>query len=274
MSSGNIHNPVTALSEADATGAVAEIFADIRSVMDIPMVTSIWRMLVDFDGALLPAWEAAKVVYQTGEPQAALLKIEKEAFFPAPEPIDASRLEAAGVSKDDFKIVLSLIDAYNRSNGLNLIALTALTVSPSGPLANAASPRLRQDWVPLPRLLNRQEISESTWNVLVNLHTLSDDSGSPGIATVWRHLARWPGLVELVYDGMAPLAREGKIEDAKSSVQAIALSEGERIAHLRPETVSIPLNALDFIASYAREVHHIVALCHGVSRWLRNVKYV
>ena len=34
-------DPVSAIAEADATGEVAEIFADIRATMDIPMLTSI-----------------------------------------------------------------------------------------------------------------------------------------------------------------------------------------------------------------------------------------
>jgi hypothetical protein len=40
MSSENHHDPVNALSEEDATGRTAEIFAKIREVMEIPMVTS------------------------------------------------------------------------------------------------------------------------------------------------------------------------------------------------------------------------------------------
>ena len=32
-------------------------------------------------------------------------------------------------------------------------------------------------------------------------------SREPGdMATVWRHLTRWPGLLELIHTGMAPLA--------------------------------------------------------------------
>ena len=58
MSASHRRDPVTAISEAEATGRTAEIFADIREVMQIPLITSIWRVLADFDGGLEAAWTA------------------------------------------------------------------------------------------------------------------------------------------------------------------------------------------------------------------------
>ena len=52
MNQSEIRNPVTAMAESDATGEVAEIFADIRETMEIPLLTSIWRILVDIEGGL------------------------------------------------------------------------------------------------------------------------------------------------------------------------------------------------------------------------------
>ena len=39
-------DPVSAIAESEATGEVADIFADIRATMEIPLLTSIWRTLV------------------------------------------------------------------------------------------------------------------------------------------------------------------------------------------------------------------------------------
>ncbi|HJN40065.1 MAG TPA: hypothetical protein QGH28_07790 [Chloroflexota bacterium] len=46
MTPNGRHDPVNAISEAAATGAVAETFTDIRTVMGIPLIASIWRTLV------------------------------------------------------------------------------------------------------------------------------------------------------------------------------------------------------------------------------------
>ena len=41
MSADFSYDPVTAIDEATATGVTAEIFADIRQTMGIPLITSI-----------------------------------------------------------------------------------------------------------------------------------------------------------------------------------------------------------------------------------------
>ena len=43
-------DPVPAIREADATGAVAAIFADIRAVFGVGVVNLIWRHLAVFPG--------------------------------------------------------------------------------------------------------------------------------------------------------------------------------------------------------------------------------
>ena len=130
MNQSEIRNPVTAMAESDATGEVAEIFADIRETMEIPLITSIWRILVDIEGGLRSSWDATKQLYQTGQPQAALLRIRAETALPMPQPITISQLARVGVNRQDLSVIRSILAAYNRSNGLNLIALTALSVSP------------------------------------------------------------------------------------------------------------------------------------------------
>ena len=54
-------------------------------------------------------------------------------------------------------------------------------------------------------------------------------------------------------------------------MQDLAQREGACIAHLKTGTDSIPKEAGDLIASYAKEVHHIVTMGHGVACWLETV---
>ena len=49
-------DPVSAIVETEAAGETAEIFADIRATMEIPLLTSIWRTLVSIDGGLAAVW--------------------------------------------------------------------------------------------------------------------------------------------------------------------------------------------------------------------------
>ena len=119
-------DPVTAILEAEATGHVAEIFADIRTALQIPMITAIWRMLPDIEGGLEAAWASTRPIYESGQPDVALQNLKAQGPFPLPAPLTPGQLESVGVSNDNLPVVRGIVDAYSRSNGMNLIALMAL----------------------------------------------------------------------------------------------------------------------------------------------------
>ena len=75
MSSEISYDPVSAVDESDASGAVAETFRDIRQTMNIPIVTSIWRGLAGMDNGLEKVWLLAKPIYQNANPSAKLNEI-------------------------------------------------------------------------------------------------------------------------------------------------------------------------------------------------------
>ena len=130
-------DPVSAIAETEATGEVANIFADIRSTMEIPLLTSIWRSLVSVDGGLVATWAAAKPLYLTGQPEAALGRIMGRTTLPVLEPLVPGQLSCAGVLPEELSLVRGIIDAYNRSNRMNMVALTALVATPgSAPSSN------------------------------------------------------------------------------------------------------------------------------------------
>jgi hypothetical protein len=54
-------DPVPAIAEASATGAVAELFADIRLVLGVEVVNLIWRHLATIPDALPRAWGMLRV---------------------------------------------------------------------------------------------------------------------------------------------------------------------------------------------------------------------
>ncbi len=267
------HDPVGAISEAAATGAVAETFADIRAVMRIPLITSIWRTLVAVEGGLEAAWRAARPLYLTGQPEAALAALIQQAELPAPESLDPGGLAAAGVAPDERPVVQAILDVYNRSNGMNFLALTALVTEPTG--VPAAYPTLPPPapWPELPRLMELEAIDPPTRDLLLEVNRYGATPGESGLATLWRHLAPWPGLLELVRDGLEPLQRDGAIDGAIGQVMEIAAVEGARLAHHRPEPLELPPDARTMIVNYVGNpglVARMVVLGHGLAGWLRR----
>lgn len=272
MSKLKISNPVTAIAEADATGDIADIFADIRQTMELPLITSVWRILVDIEDGLPTAWNATKPLYQTGQPQAALFKLRKQVSLPHPKPFTCSQLSCVGISPNDLPSIRAVLGAYNRSNGLNLMALTALVVNPNVTPANKPVPPSPSPWPQLPPLLAQADIQTETWTLLEDIARITQrpDAGDqkPTIATIWRHLAHWPGLLALVCTGLSALEQNGQLQEAMQQVHDRAQTEGARMAHLRPETPGIPEDAYNFITTYANGVHRIVTIGHIIENWL------
>ena len=272
MSGDASHDPVLAVAEAEAAGETAAIFADIRETMQIPLVTSIWRKLADIEGGLSAVWAAAKPLHQTGQPAAALLRLTKRAALPLPEPIVGGQLACVGVPQRDLPVVRALVDAYNRSNGMNLMALTALIVPPSGAPASDPVPAGPPPWPALPPLLAQAGLTEETWTLLRNINLFGAVAGDSGLATLWRHLGHWPGLLAVIHAGLAPLQRDGTVQRSTRQVLDIAQAEGARLAHLRPEIVSMPEAAREMIISYVSKpglVARMVTIGHGLARWLQ-----
>ena len=124
----------------------------------------------------------------------------------------------------------------------------------------------------MPPVLAQADLAADTWTLLQHLNRFGAAPGEPGLATIWRHLAHWPGLLAVIHAGLAPLQQDGTIQHATRQVLEIAQGEGARLAHLRPETVSMPEAAHAMIANYVLNpglVARMVAIGHGLARWLQ-----
>ena len=78
------YDPVTAISEDQATGKTAEIFLDIKKTMQIPLITSIWRGLAGMNNSLEDVWILTKPIYLSGTPELALNHMLNSISFPIP----------------------------------------------------------------------------------------------------------------------------------------------------------------------------------------------
>ena len=117
MRSDFAYDPVTAIDESAAVGETALVFAEIRRTMDIPLITSIWRGLAGMDESLRPAWDAAKPIYASREPERALARSITTAGLPAPEPLAPTALACIGMTEGDVRTARAVIAAYNPKSG-------------------------------------------------------------------------------------------------------------------------------------------------------------
>jgi hypothetical protein len=267
------HDPVSALSEAEATGETAAIFTDIRRTMQIPLITSIWRTLAGIEGGLDAVWKVAKPLFETGQPAAAHENLREETVLPVPESLVEGQLFCAGVTTEDLAVIRSLIQAYNRSNGMNLMALTGLISIPAYLPACDPVPPDPPPWLEPPALPEKKDISPAMWTFLEQINRLGSVPGETGLATLWRHLSHWPGFLAVVHAAFAPLERKGTIRRSIEQVLEIAGAEGQRIAALRGQTVLIPEPARRMIGNYVLNpglVARMVSIGLGLDHWLES----
>ena len=266
-------DPVSAITEEEAAGQIAEIFADIRDTMGIPLLTSIWRTLVSVDGGLEAVWAAAKPLYLSGFPQLALASIATSDDLPVPKPLLAGQLESAGLTSEDITSVRAIVSAYNRSNGMNMLALSCLLAKPHGdPLPK---PKIENviHWPPIPRLLPQNEIEPDVWRLLLEINKFGAvEDGA--LAPLWRHLARWPGFLSILHDVFVPLQRSGDLSKSVQRVHEVSGELAARMAYLKTETVALPVGAHEMVESYVAipgAVTRMVTLGHAVANWLDSV---
>jgi len=276
VTKNNNHDTVTALSEEDATGEIANIFADIRTTMQIPMLTSIWRTLAESEADLASTWGAVRPMYATGQPEAALARLRSDAVFPEFEPVSLNELANADVSSEDLPAIKGIVGAYTRSNSLNLLTQTGLVVDRSETYSDYPAVETASVSDDTPRLLPRDEISDSVWQSILDVNSYGVNGPESGLATLYRHLAYWPGLLSLMQSRMATAQEQGAISKGATSVSKIALEEGARLAHHRDEVQldGMSDDAMNRVAHYVDgpfTVARMVNAGTALVRWLDAV---
>ncbi|MBX2821396.1 MAG: hypothetical protein KTR29_17000 [Rhodothermaceae bacterium] len=266
------HDPVSALKEHEATGETADLFAEIRDVMHIPMLTSIWRILAHSLDDLRTTWHLTKPLFGTGYPDHIYQNLDKRISFPEPPPLSKQELQATGISAKELKTLQSIVHAYTRSNSLNMIALTALVVEPAGQPADfhPAPPRL--DWPALPSVLEKQDISPSTWSLIHALNAFGSTPDQPGLATLWRHLAYWPEFLKVVHAAFAPLQENQEIKQCIQEVLNEINWVGQQLAHHRVPSPPLPESIRTQVAQYVQHpglVVRMVVIGHSLASWLQ-----
>ena len=204
-------DPVPAITESDATGETAEIYADIRATLGIGVVNLIWRHLATIDDALPWVWHAIKPVYISGSAAREAAALFEGLGLPDMPLFPTSAIRAAGVSDGDRDTVIAILDSYNRGNAMNLIALSALTALPTDEAP--ASPKGSVGAVenPIPILPNLDALAPDARNLVLALSELGANPNDRIIPSLYRHLAYWPGFLALTWSMIAPMHADGRL---------------------------------------------------------------
>lgn len=254
-------DPVPAITEAEATGEIAEIYTDIRATLGVPVVNLIWRYLATMPGALPWTWSTVRPLYASGEVAGAAAHLRQSLVLPTQPEWPVAALEAAGLGPDARAGIRQVLTSYDRSNAMNLVALAALRARVGGetdetPLPTADPGAAIQG--ELPALVPIGEMPPATAELVLMLNAIGDPEQRV-LASMYRHLSHWPAFLALVWTRLAMLDRDGSadrmiaenLETARGISRQLAHRMAPPATELAPEVKNEAEGALDLFIRYA-----------------------
>jgi len=255
-----VSDPLPAITEAAATGEIADLFADIRTTVGVRVVNLVWRHLATMDGALPWAWAAVKPLYLAGLPDAAMAAFHRT--MEVPKLASLAGEEPAGVD--------AVLASYDHSNTTNLFALGALRAWLNGEVARdgtlAPGPRKAAPDLALPKLASEEDVAPETWALVLRLNKFGDEPQPLILASMYRHLAHAPSFLARVETALAPVAADGSLRKAILDNRRTAAGRSADIA--RAISAERPARAVEIEKAVGLFVDHaigkMVTICRAV----------
>jgi hypothetical protein len=195
------------LREGDATGEIAEIYAEIRRLWAVPYVSSLQRHLATRSGWLPWTWAALGPAFTSGAAQAAAWRATEGLAVPLLAPISRDALRVWGVDDAGERAVRSVCASFVRVSPVNLVLSGLLRRLLEGERPPGTG-RLTAGWAPpppvgrLPALVDPAALPPAQKAVLASLGTTVD--GQPFVPGLYRMLASWPAFLAHVATELRP----------------------------------------------------------------------
>jgi hypothetical protein len=221
-----------AVSEAGATGEIAELYEDIRETLQVTAINYVWRHIATIDGGLRWAWEAAKPMFVSGRVDAECEHMMAQLSFPKLPTLSDTTLSLVGVDRKGREQITAIMDTYNRGNMLNMVSLSAILAQPSTPpagkRASAPLPSTTKTFPPIP------EVADLTDEISEQVLVLNSLGAKPGpnrvVASIYKHVGLWPGYLSLVWAQFIAMHEDGSLLKLNEDTQGLARQHASFLA--------------------------------------------
>jgi hypothetical protein len=236
-------DPVPAIAEGAATGETAEIFADIRRVLGVEVVNLIWRHLATIPDALPWAWRTLRPAYLGGTIVAEATSLHAGLVLPLLPRFPPEVFAVLDLADGDLATIRNILAAYDRTNVMAAVALTALlnrldrpmtAVATAGPPFDTGPSPEPFPSIPLPALPNVADLPKTTANLVFLLNRLGTRRQDAVLASMYRHLSYWPGYLALAWAAIAPFDANGSLERSIADTAFKAQARAEHLSSLLP----------------------------------------
>lgn len=227
------------LPEGEATGRIAEIYAEIRHFYGVPYVSSLQRHLATLPGVLEWAWDAVRPAFATGVlPERAWALAAEVTLKPLPK-LSPAALAVFGVDKQAEVTIRTVCHSFETVAPLNMAMGGMVRALLHGMDTSGTRPPPAREWRPQhrfsdpPATLPLDAVSPDVRAVLLQLAT--DMDGETFVPGLYRQLAHWPAYLAHVATELGPLFADGAvIAECHDVRRRIAAAVPEFLAVLPP----------------------------------------
>lgn len=185
------------ISEDEATGEIAEIFAELRVLCGVPYVSAIHRYLAAKPGFLEWAWAAVGRAYRDGSIQEAGWQAAAGLSLPPLDPIPAAALRAWGLDEAARATVRDAAEGFIRVAPVNMVFAGLVKALLDGKAPGGMT--ICQPWQPPallpppPAMVDLAKVDPAARDAVMLF--ASQMGGKPFVPGLYRMLGHWPGLV-------------------------------------------------------------------------------
>jgi len=219
------------LREEDASPAIRRLYAEIKRASGTPLVNLIFRHLATIPGGLEWVWGSIDAIWgYDGLLKAAQRMPVADIVIVVPRTL----WRAANVSDADLVAIRALIADYNATNAANILAATALSIvlrtpgstggAPvSPPTASPSDDPTRVNGPAVPRM---DSLTDDVRDLVLFANQIGEAAPPAMVASMYRHLALWPGSLAIAVTMLTTLAPSGCLQQLQDEVivQAEALA--------------------------------------------------
>ena len=222
------------VTEDAARGETREIYGDIRACFRGPIVNQIYRRIAATPGCLEWAWGSVRPMVVSGDLESESKDLVRAIEIPAAGEISPEDLLSAGIDQQALATICRVLDTYNRSNPMNVIAVKVLRLSLDAK-RHAAPFTVEKDMdagdamAPLPPLIDIAG-AEGRVRDAMNRFAREASGGSGAIVpTLFRHFGEWPGFLDLAAGTIGPLTRSSSFADLVGRLDREAAAAANRL---------------------------------------------
>ena len=237
VNSVTVHAPISKFPEvdqADVSGKLGDIYADIESTLRVPWVPFAIRVISLFPDFVPAAWQMVKPQMSTVYAEKGADLVRGASIIPGPPPPDPRpKLRAAGRSDQEIGKISRALDSLNYGNPKGMILITAWNEawneraagSPANSLPGAEARRLPRGVPGGGEKLRLVDPDQAPPDVLELLRQAKDLLLHHAPMSDYRVLAAWPDFLRIAIDDiLAPVALTAEYEETARRIRAIARS--------------------------------------------------